>query len=119
MAIKRETKFGEIELSLEAIASVAGEAATECYGVAGLSNKRTIKDNIYEILKKEDYVKGVAARPVSNTAEVDVYVILAYGVKVTEVAAEIQKRVKYVLEKTFQMRFKAVNVFVQDVQIIG
>lgn len=119
MSIKRETKLGEIELSLDAIASVAGEAAADCYGVVGLSNRRSLKDNIFELLKKEDYIKGVAVREVSRSVEIDVYLVLAYGVKTTEVASEVQKRVKYVLEKTFQMRFKTVNVFVQDVKTIG
>ncbi|MCQ2771781.1 MAG: hypothetical protein MJ238_00670 [Bacilli bacterium] len=36
----------------------------------------------------------------------------------TEVMSEVQKKVSYVLEKTFQIPFKKVNVFVQDVKEI-
>jgi hypothetical protein len=37
--------------------------------------------------------------------EVDVYLVVAYGVKITEVVSEVQKKVQYVLEKTFQIPF--------------
>jgi uncharacterized alkaline shock family protein YloU len=39
-------------------------------------------------------------------------------VKITEIVSEVQKKVIYVLEKTFQIPFKQVNVFVQDIKEI-
>jgi uncharacterized alkaline shock family protein YloU len=104
---------------MEAIASVAGGAASECYGVLGLASKNSLRENINELLKKEDYIKGIyASKSKKSGYEVDVYLIVAYGVKITEVVSEVQKKVKYVLEKTFQIPFNSVNVYVQDVKDI-
>ena len=36
--------------------------------------------------------------------------------QITEVVSEVQKKVKYVLEKTLDMKFKAINVFVNDIK---
>jgi uncharacterized alkaline shock family protein YloU len=103
---------------MEAIASVAGEAASEVYGVVGLAPKNSLRENINELLKKDDYIKGVYCKKSKDAYEVDVYLIVAYGVKITEVIGEVQKKLTYVLEKTFQIPFKKVNVFVQSVKEI-
>ena len=46
------------------------------------------------------------------------YIIVAYGVKITEVVSEVQKKVRYVLKKDLDVNFKAINVYVQDTKIL-
>jgi uncharacterized alkaline shock family protein YloU len=119
MVIGNPTPYGGIKISMEAIASVAGEAASECYGVVGLVSKNSLRENINELLKKDDYIKGVYCSKKKDRYEVDVYIAVAYGVKITEVVSEVQKRVAYVLERTFQVSFSGINVFVQDIREIN
>ena len=118
MAIERKTPYGGINITNDAIAQVAGEAASTCYGVVGLVAKNLLSDAVYDLLNIDEYVKGIYCHKKKETYEVDVYIVVAYGVKVTEVMSEVQKKVSYVLEKTFQIPFKKVNVFVQDVKEI-
>lgn len=118
MSINQKTPYGGIDISTEAIASVAGKAASECYGVVGLASKNSLRDNISELLRVEDYVQGVYAKKTKKGYQVDVYLYLAYGVKLNEILSEVQKKVKYVLEKTFEIKFASVNVFVQDIKEI-
>lgn len=118
MDIGKNNQYGAIKVSMDAIASVAGEAASECYGVVGLADKNSLRENINELLKKDDYVKGIYCRKNKKGYEVDVYLVVAYGVKLTEVVSEVQKKVQYVLEKTFALKFSNVNVYVQDVKEI-
>ncbi len=118
MAIDKSTPYGGIEVSSEAVAQVAGAAALVCYGVVGMASKNTLKENINEMLKT-DFVKGVyCQRAKKGGYEVDLYIYVAYGVKITEVASEVQKKVRYDLERTFQMPFRKVNVFVADIKEI-
>jgi len=116
MGIDKKTVYGGINISLEAIASVAGTAATECYGVVGLASKNSLRENIADLLKEDSFYKGVFAKKDKDDYSVDLYIIVAYGVKITEVVSEVQKKVKYVLEKTFDIKFKGVNVFVQGLK---
>jgi len=116
MAIDKKTAYGGINISLEAIGAVAGSAAVECYGVVGLASKNLLRENIADLLKEEAFYKGVFPKKDKDDYIVDVYIIVAYGVKITEVVSEVQKKVKYVLEKTFDIKFKAVNVFVQGLK---
>lgn len=116
MAIEKKTSYGDISISLDAIATVAASAALDCYGVVGLTSKSSLSDNIQEILRKESFTKGVVARKAKAGYAVDIFLVVVYGVKITEIVAEVQKQVKYVLEKTFDMRFHAINVYVQSIK---
>lgn len=116
MNINTKNEYGSIDISMETIATVAGRAATECYGVIGLTSKTTLEQYVSELLKIEDYVKGVYARKNKKGYEVDLYLVCANGVKLPEILSEVQKKVKYDLERTFEIKFAAVNVFVQDIR---
>lgn len=113
MVIDKTTPYGDITISMNAIASIAGNAVLECYGVVGLANRDSVRNNIEELLKSDSYAKGIVVKKQKDTYEVNVYIVIAFGIKITEVVCEVQKKVKYVLEKTFDMKFKAINVYVQ------
>ena len=119
MTIDKSTPYGDINISTEAIATIAGNAAIECYGVVGLASKSSIRENIAELLKSDSYAKGVQVIKSKDAYEVDVYIVVAYGVKITETVSQVQKRIKYVLEKTFDLNFKAINVYVQSLKTIN
>ena len=48
----------------------------------------------------------------------DLYIIALHGIKLHEVVYEAQKRVKYVLEKTLEVKCSHVNIFVQGVRVL-
>ena len=116
MAIKKKTDFGQISISNEAIASVVADSTLECYGVVGIASRGDIKEKIYKLLTKKEYSKGIFATQDKNEIIVSIYIVVAFGCKITEVLNEVQKKVKYVLEKTFETKVKQVNVYAQDLQ---
>jgi len=86
MDIDKKTEYGTINITLDAVAAVAGNAATECYGVVGMSSRRSLKDEINELLKKENYSKGVYVKKnPKGQIEVDIYIIVSYGLRITEI----------------------------------
>lgn len=118
MTVEKKTNYGSITVSEEAVASLAGGVITECYGVVGMASRKFVKDGLAELLKKENYTKGVAVRRNDNGLEVDLYIMVSFGVKISEVVQEAQKKVKYVLQRSLSEEIAAVNVFVQGVQVI-
>lgn len=119
MSITKNTQFGDINISIEAIASLAGGVVTECYGVVGMASQKLVKDNLAELLKKENYSKGVVVRQNEDgQLELDLYIIVSHGIKISEVVHEAQKKVKYMLEKSLELEFNAINVYVQGVKVI-
>ncbi|MCJ0581832.1 Asp23/Gls24 family envelope stress response protein [Enterococcus cecorum] len=118
MAIKMMTQNGLIEMSNDVIATVVGGAATDVFGIVGMASKKQIKDNIDEILRKENYSKGVVVRQEENGVAVDVYTIVSYGTKISEVSRNVQEKVKYNLETMLGVTANSVNVFVQGVRVL-
>ncbi|SFH61403.1 Asp23/Gls24 family envelope stress response protein [Pisciglobus halotolerans] len=118
MAVKINTQFGTIDISNDVIATVVGGAATEIFGIVGMASKNQIRDNLNEILKKENYSKGVLVRQEENGVAVDVYIIVSYGTKISEVCRNVQEKVRYNLESMLGVSANTVNVYVQGVRVI-
>ena len=118
MAVKIQTSAGPIEITNDVIATVVGGAATDVFGVVGMASKNQIKDNITEILRKENYSRGVVVRQEDNGIAVDVYTIISYGTKISEVSRNVQEKVKYNLEALLGVTANSVNVFVQGVRVL-
>ncbi len=57
MSIEIRTDYGQIDISNDVIAQIAGGAAIECYGIVGMASKNQIKDGFAEILRKENFTK--------------------------------------------------------------
>ena len=117
MSIELQTKHGQIEISIDVIATIAGGAAVDCYGIVGMASKNQLKDGISEILRKENFSKGVIVRQEDELVHIDMYIIVSYGTKISEVAHNVQSKVKYTLDKTVGLAVNSVNIFVQGVRV--
>ena len=116
MTVKINTKDGQIELSDDVIATVVGGSATE---IVGMASKSAIRDNFQALLGKENYAKGVVVKSTDAGIAVDVYTVMSYGVKISEVSKNIQERVKFNLENQLGIKTEAVNVYVQNIKVAG
>src|SRR5690625_2291151 len=100
LSTKRNTNDGHVTITNEVIATIAGGAAVECYGIVGMASKNQIKDGIAEILRKENFSRGVIVRQEDNYLHIDMYIIVSYGTKISEVAHNVQSQVKYTLSQS-------------------
>ena len=76
------------------------------------------KEQLIEIkTSKDNYAKGIVVEDGETGIILNVYIIVGYGVKISEVVYEVQKKVKYVLETTLDIDIEAVNVFVQSIRV--
>lgn len=119
MAVKIQNQFGNIDISNEVIATVVGGAATEIFGIVGMASKNQIRGNLNEILKRDNYSKGVVIRQEDEGIAVDVYIIVGYGTKISEVCRNVQDKVKYNLDSMLGITAESVNVIVQGVRVIN
>ncbi|CAM3699164.1 Asp23/Gls24 family envelope stress response protein [Mesobacillus zeae] len=117
MSIELKTKYGQIDISNDVIATVAGGAAVDCYGIVGMASKQQLKDGIAEILRKENFTRGVVVRQENEEVHIDMYIIVSYGTKISEVAHNVQSKVKYTLDQTVGLAVDSVNIYVQGVRV--
>ncbi|QDP40138.1 Asp23/Gls24 family envelope stress response protein [Radiobacillus deserti] len=118
MSIELNTNDGQITITNEVISTIAGGAAIECYGIIGMATKNQLRDGIAEILRKENFSKGVVVRQDEDRLHIDMYIIVSYGTKISEVAHNVQSQVKYTLDKTLGLSISSVNIFIQGVRVV-
>lgn len=107
------TDMGNIRIANEVIEIIAGLAATEVRGVAGMSGG--VAGGIAELLGRKNLSKGVKVEVGQKQCAVDVSIVAEYGAKIPEVATEIQENVKRAIESMTGLEVVEVNVHVLGV----
>ncbi len=115
MAVKTSNRFGEIKISDESIATVAAKVALDCYGVVSLINKN-MSGNLNEMFK-QNFSKGVKVITIDNRIQLDLFVVLKYGVSLSAVCESLKNSVKYHVENFTGMIVDAVNVNVLGIRV--
>lgn len=119
MSIEVSTNLGQIEVANEVIATIAGVAAMDCYGLVGMASRSQLKDGITELLGRENLAKGIEVRTEENGVVIDMYIIVGYGTKISEVAHNVQSKVRYTLDQMVGLKVKQVNINVQGVRLVN
>lgn len=117
MSVNMKTRDGMIEISTNVIATVVGGAATEVFGIVGMASRQQVRDGFYEILKRDNYARGIEIRQDEQDIYVDVYIIVSYGIKISEVSRNVQEQVRYQLESQLGINASSVNIYVQGVKV--
>ena len=103
---------GTITYANEVIATIAGVAANEIDGIAGMC----ISGGFGEILSRNrNITRGVKVEVGSQEAAVDLYIIVEYGKPIQKVASEVQENVRKALESLTGLHVVRVDVHVQGV----
>lgn len=111
--IMLEDGIGSVRIADEVVSIIAGMAATEIDGIAGMSGG--LVGGIAEILGKKNLAKGVKVEVGETEAAVDMYIIVKYGVRIPDVALNVQENVKKAIESMTGLSVVEVNVHVQGV----
>ena len=90
--------FGQVKISNDVVATIAGLAALE---VEGVETNTTFTDKIL----KNNGVK----------IQIDVMVMIDYGVSIPEIALKIQENVKNTVETMTGLKVSQVNIHVQGI----
>lgn len=110
-----ETNDG-IKIANDVIAVIAGVAVSEVPGVASMSGG--FAGGITEVLSgKKNLSKGIKADIAGNNVKIDVNIIVNYGVRIPDVAFDIQNKVKQTVENMTGLKVNEVNVHVQGVNV--
>lgn len=97
----------------EAIAVMAGVAASEVRGVAGMSGG--FAGGIAEVFGRRNLSKGVKVLTKNDSTTVDLYVIVKYGYRIPDLAYQIQENVKSTIEALSGIIVDAVNIHIQGI----
>jgi uncharacterized alkaline shock family protein YloU len=112
---EERTTLGSIHISPKAIATIAYHATMESYGIVGLA-PRSLAEGLASTITREP-AKGVTVRYDGEKLDIDIFVIIEFGTRVTSVASSVANTVRYQVEKTIGLAVNSVNIHVQGLRI--
>lgn len=112
--IKAE-ETGEIRVSEEVVAIIAGLAATEVEGVSSMAGN--ITNEIVSKLGMKNLSKGILVEILDDELKVDVAINVAYGFSIPEVSAKVQEKVKSAVENMTGLKVAVINVRIASVDM--
>lgn len=112
--ITLEEDTGKVNISDEVVATIAGIAACEIKGIAGMSGNAL--DVISQKLgAKKSPQKGVKVVVNPDGAVIDLYIVVEFGIRIPELAWEVQENVKNSVESMTGIEVLKVNIHIEGV----
>ncbi len=114
--IQIENHLGTIEISQGYFSYLIGNAASSCYGVAGMV-KSGPKQGLRALLSRRVYADdGIRVRSEGKKLIVDLHITVIYGMNISAIAKSIVNKVRYVVEEATGLSVKQVNVFIDGMK---
>ena len=114
--ISYETMTGTIALSNEYLAKLIGNAVTSCFGVAGMvpnGNKQRLTSLL---LRKETLDKGIIVQGNADVLNVELHIMVTYGMNINAIAKSIMHKVKYVVYEATGLKVSKVRIRVDGIK---
>ncbi|MBQ3600456.1 MAG: Asp23/Gls24 family envelope stress response protein [Lachnospiraceae bacterium] len=112
-----QSEKGNVLIENEVLAMYAGSVAVENFGIVGMASVN-MKDGLVKLLKKESISHGVSVEVCEdNQLNIDLHIIVAYGVSISAVCENLIHNVKYRVEEFTGMEVKKIHVFVEGVRV--
>ena len=111
----KSDEIGEIRVSEEVVAIIAGLAATEVEGVSSMAGN--ITNEIVSKLGMKNLSKGIFVEVIDEEIKVDVALNIAYGYAIPEISAKVQEKVKTSVENMTGLTVAVVNIRIASVDM--
>jgi len=116
-----KTDLGEINITRESIRSIVSLTLADVKGVVG--NRKSIIKEITDMLrgdvsenKTEETVRTIKVEIKNNKPLINLYIIIKYGVRIPDIAWDIQSRAKEGLIKKLGIEINEIDIHVQGIQ---
>ena len=116
--VRFHNKHGYIQLSKDVFTNLTGDAATNCFGVKGMT-LRSVTDGIVHLLKRESMGKGVHVTYNSdNSISIELHIAVDQGINIPVLSESIRDEVRYKVTKATGVVLERIDIFV-DSMILG
>ncbi len=109
-----EEDTGKVNISDEVVATIAGIAAMEIEGITGMTGG-ALGDLAEKLGAKKSPQRGVKVSVNPDGAVIDLYAVVKFGIRIPELAWEVQENVKNSVETMTGIDVLKVNVHIDGV----
>ena len=104
------TEYGTVTLEAEVAASIAGIAATNCFGVKGMTHT-SVKDGIVYLLKRVKVIER------DGKIDLELHIAVDHGVNICAVGKSIIGEVRYHVERQAGVPVGRIDICVDSIRI--
>jgi len=116
--VKFQTEKGAICIGNEVFTTIAGMAATNCFGVKGMA-VRSKRDGLIHLLRRESMARGVKVTSHEDgSVSIELHIMVDNGVNFQAVGDSIMNEVRYVVTRYTGVEVKDIHVCI-DSMVIG
>lgn len=109
------SELGNIRIADDVVKTIAARACLEVDGVYKLAGG--VVDEVSKMLGKKTLTNGVKVEVGEKECSIEVFIVINFGYKIPEVAANVQKAVLETVSSLSGLKVVEVNVYVQNVKI--
>lgn len=109
------TTLGSIHITPNAVATIAYHATLQSYGVVGLAPKNLAEGLAHTITKEP--TRGVSVHYDGENIDIDIYIVVEYGTRITSVATSVANTVRFNVEKSLGLRVNSIDVHIASLRI--
>ena len=115
--IRLQNEHGCISIASDVFTILTGDAATNCFGVKGMT-VRSVTDGLVYLLKRESMGKGVHIKYYEdNTISIELHIAVDQGINIPVICDSIMDRVSYQVAKGTGVKIRRINIFVDSILI--
>lgn len=114
--IAYETILGKVTISEAYLSKLIGHEVTSCFGVVGMV-PRSGKQKIFNKFSKSEQVDtGIKVLGDAQNLEIEIHIVVTYGMNLSAIAKSITEKVKYVVFEAIGVEVKKVTVKVDGIK---
>lgn len=114
--ISYETRTGTITVTEQFLSKLIGFQVTSCFGVVGMVPSGS-KQKIIGVFSKEPALDtGIKVSGDVNSIDVEIHIVVTYGMNINAIAASITEKVKYAVEDITGITVDKVSVMVDGIK---
>ena len=116
MAVNTVNSYGKISVTNDSIALVVAHSVLDVYGVVALVTNK-FSDSMRELFRRKYKPRGIKITTINDRINIDLQIILKYGVSINAVSDSVKKLVKYNVEQFTGMIVDSISINVVGVKV--
>ena len=116
MDFEIRNNIGTITVDDDVVSRIAGYAALDCYGIVGMASKNSA-DGLVQLMGRENLSRGVKVSANGDRVDIELFIVVEYGLSIAATAQSIINTVKYKVETLTGVPVGRVNIRVEDIRV--
>ena len=111
-----ETRIGTVDISEAYLSKLIGHEVVSCFGVVGMVPSGNRQKLSSTLIKRNSIDTGIRVSANSDMLDVELHIVVTYGMNINAIAASITEKVKYAVKHATGIDVNKVSIKVDGIK---